>query len=173
MAPLTPRSPPFLSEAGMVREPDSFDEVVAPGGGSIQAAIDRCREGGAILIQPGTYTLSEGSLHLIKELHVFGRGLARLRPVQCDGIRCSAAAATLDGLVLERMRGTAKFIGLNICAGGLRLQNSIITGSFSTGLVVTRGDPVIVACRCVRSLIKGRGLIRDCALASRVRRIHF
>ena len=45
----------------MVREPAAgFDEVVAPGeGGPIQAAIDRCREGGAILLQPGTYTLKE------------------------------------------------------------------------------------------------------------------
>ena len=44
----------------MVREPaaGAFDEVVAPGG-PIQAAIDRCREGGAILLQPGTYTLKE------------------------------------------------------------------------------------------------------------------
>ena len=40
----------------MVREPaaDAFNVVVAPGG-SIQAAIDGCRRGGFILLQPGTY----------------------------------------------------------------------------------------------------------------------
>ena len=135
----------------MVREPASFDEVVAPGGGSIQAAIDRCREGGAILLQPGTYHLKE-RVTIIKEVHVFGRGLARLRVANCDGIRCRRVAATLDGLVLERTRGLPKFRAIKICGGRTRLQNTVITGNFQDGLVICcAADPFIVACRYVCS----------------------
>ena len=132
----------------MVREPASFDEVVAPGGGGpIQAAIDRCRKGGSILLQPGTYNLSE-AVRISKELHVFGRGLARLRAIQCNGVSCSAAAATLDGLVVERTRGSAEFIGVSLTGGRARLQNSVVTGAFELGVAVGRGaDPVIVSCR--------------------------
>ena len=133
----------------MVIEPAEFDEVVSPGeGGPIQAAIDRCREGGAILLQPGTYDLSK-FVHVGKEVHVFGRGLARLRPVECAGIACTAAAATLDGLVVERTRGQKKFIGIEISFGRARLQHTLITGAFKTGCSIMGGaDPVIVACRC-------------------------
>ena len=132
----------------MVREPASFDEVVAPGlGGTIQAAIDRCREGGAILLQPGTYDLKE-AVRIIYEVHVFGRGLARLRAANCDGIRCHAAVSTLDGLVVERTRGSAEFIGVSLTGGRARLQNSVVTGAFELGVAVGRGaDPVIVSCR--------------------------
>ena len=134
----------------MVREPDTgvFDETVAPGA-PIQAALDRCREGGFILLQPGMHTLKERLL-IAREVHVFGRGLARLRVNSCDGIICSAAAATLDGLTVERTRDHEKFVGVRIQAGRLRLQNSVVTGSFKVGLAITRGsDPFIVACRCV------------------------
>ena len=86
-------------------------------------------------------------------MHVFGRGLARLRAVQCDGIICTAAAGTLDGLVVEQGRCKANHRGIIISGtpGRTRLQNSAITGSFKVGLTVVQGsDPVIVACRCVR-----------------------
>ena len=141
----------------MVREPASFDEVAAaPGGGAIQAAIDRCRVGGSILLQPGTYTLS-AFITIAKEVHLFGRGLARLRTVQCDGIRCGAATATVDGLIVERPTGRKKAdvkgVGVAIVGGSrLRLQNSEVTGPFDYGLTITEGaDPVITASRCVRA----------------------
>ena len=132
----------------MVREPASFDEVVAPDE-SIQAAIDRCRVGGSILLQPGAYTLSE-SLVLAKEVHVFGRGLARLQAEHCSGVSCSAAEATLDGLIVERSQGPEKlFAGVAITGGRLRFQNSAVTGAFENGVEITDGDPLIIACRCV------------------------
>ena len=139
----------------MVREPDSFDEVVAPDE-SIQAAIDRCREGGSILLKPGTHTMKEGTLLIHKEVHVFGRGLARLQVIGLIGITCMAAVATVDGLIVERTQGP-KRDGVQIIGGGLRLQNTTITGSFQNALVLSRGaDPVIVGCRSVPSQKGGR-----------------
>ena len=80
-------------------------------------------------------------------MHVFGRGLARLRVGNCDGVAVSAPVATLDGLVLERTRGTEKRIGVQVMSGHARLQSVAITGSFAVGLWVTGGDPFIVDCR--------------------------
>ena len=135
----------------MVREPaaGAFDEVVAPDE-SIQAAIDRCREGGSILLQPGTYEPSE-TLLIAREVHVFGRGLARLRADKGDGVASTASAATLDGLVIERAQASEKkFIGVAIEKGGLRLQNTVVTGAFKCGVAVSGGaDPVIVSSRWV------------------------
>ena len=143
---------PLPSEAGMVREPaaGAFDEVVAPGG-PIQAAIDRCREGGAILLKPGTYEPSE-TLVIAREVHVFGRGLARLRILHSfDACLCLAPTATLDGLILERARGLGKSDGVLIHGGHMRLQNTAITGSFTCGIsVLHEADPFIVACRSVQ-----------------------
>ena len=85
----------------------------------------------------------------MKEVHVFGRGLARLRVANCDGLAC-LAAGTLDGLIMERTRGKGKFTAVKICGARTRVQNSTITGTFEDGLIFCcAADPVVVSCRCV------------------------
>ena len=62
----------YFITASRARELLAFDEVVAPGR-SIQEALDRCKIGGSILLQPGSYS---ESIVVKREMHVFGRGLA-------------------------------------------------------------------------------------------------
>ena len=138
-------------ETGWVHEPASgvFHEVVAPGQ-SIQAAIDRCPAGGFILLQPGSHKLVV-YLRIEREVHIFGRGSARLAVLNCGGIVSRAPAATVDGVLVERARGKLeKIYGLTLGRGRVRLQNVVITGAFRCGILVTHGaDPVIVDCRIV------------------------
>ena len=79
--------------------PDAFDVTVAPGEG-VQEAVDRCPQGGAVLLLPGVH---RGPLELLdgKEVHVFGRGQAVLWNPDRHVVVSTAARATLDGLVLQ------------------------------------------------------------------------
>ena len=135
---------------GRVHEPASgrFDVEVAPGE-SLQAAVDRCPRGGAILLRPGTHT---GPVTIAKEVHVFGRGEATLQ-VPPDGpcIVCTAAVATLDRLLargpLSSPPAGKHFVAVHISAGSARLQACDIS-TLVTGVGITFGaDPTLVNCR--------------------------
>ena len=56
----------------------------------------------------------------------------------------------MDGLIVERAVDEVKFVGVGVGKGRLRLQHTVVTGSFTHGFAVDCGaDPFIVACRCV------------------------
>ena len=89
--------------SGWVLGPASgrFDVTVSPGD-SLADALDQCPPGGSILISPGAY---EGPFTLAQHVHVFGRGLAVLWAVgDAAALTCTAAAATLDGLIVRQTR---------------------------------------------------------------------
>ena len=138
--------------SGRVREPASgvFAVEVAPGA-SLQAAVDRCPSGGAILLRPGTH---KGSVIIRKEVHVFGRGEATIRaPPSGKCIGCDVAVVTLDGL---KVRGPLSspcapngftLAAILIFSGSARLQGLDIN-TRSTAVGVTSGaDPVLFNCR--------------------------
>ena len=136
--------------------PAAFDVTVAPPA-SIQAAVDRCREGGSILLQPGAY---EGGVVLSKEVHLYGRGEATLRfaagtaPV----ITSTAAAATVDGLVVrfDSKLGAGTSPGISVKGGSLLIRHCDVAdlckdnvGNFAPGIRVDGGTsrPTILGCR--------------------------
>ena len=145
-----------IGHSGAVLEPCSgdFDVTVTPGEG-VQAAVDRCPPGGCVLLLPGTH---EGPLELLagKEVHVFGRGRATLRTADGTVVTSSASSATLDGLIIRRegraSEGEEDF-GVWIRGGQLRLHACDIF-SFPGVCVRIQGraDPVLVACKCVRTV---------------------
>lgn len=140
-------------DVGATREPaGGFDAIVTPGGGGkIQTAVDGCREGGSILLCPGTYDV-KSEICITHTVHVFGRGLARLKVANCNGVWCMRCDATLDGLRVDRVRqnekSRKKYCGISLTGGRPRLQNCTVAGAFMFGVEVKRlADPVIVGCR--------------------------
>ena len=116
------RSAVRVGPGGFVLEPASgaFDVTVAPGE-PVQAAIERCPPGGSVLLLPGKHkawsgmelwpsqapsrsssALSDNAID--KEVHVFGRGRAKL--IGDGGFALAAHASrrpsSVDGLVLRR-----------------------------------------------------------------------
>ena len=151
----------FLAD-GYVNEPatGAFDETVVPGK-SIQAAVDRCRPGGSVLLLPGTH---EGPLSLSadKEVHVFGRGLVTLQTPSGGVITSKSAKATIDGVTVITTSRTARAAssagssaGITISGGGLRLQRVVVSCPSAHCCVRVEGpsaggpatDPVLVGCR--------------------------
>ena len=89
--------------------PHTFCRVVAPGE-PIQAALDHCPAGAAILLGAGNHTL-ECPLKIEREVHVFGRGEATLvMPRDAYAVICTAPHATLDGLAIR-----AASVGIQVC----------------------------------------------------------
>ena len=139
--------------SGRVREPASghFDVEVAPGA-SLQAAVDRCRPGGAILLRPGMHHV--GFVSIAREVHVFGRGEATLQvPRSGRALACTAAAATLDGLSVRGPpeappipAGTC-VAAVIIAAGAARLQDCDMRTSVTAVGVISGADPVLFNCR--------------------------
>ena len=126
--------------------PSSFDVTIAPPS-SVQAAVDRCREGGSILLLPGAY---EGCVILTKEVHVYGRGKATLQTTAEEGavITSVAPAGTLDGLIVRpgpHAEGEWSHCGIFIQAGELLVRNCDVAGCISA-----RGfsaSPAILGCK--------------------------
>ena len=132
-----------ISRDGWVLEPASgnFAAEVAPGE-SLQEAIDRCPSKSCILLLPGTH---EGSVAVAKEIHVFGRGVARLQGPPRVVLALTAATATLDGLIIHGR--TALHPGLDIPAGAARVQGCALRGFHDCVHVRSGANPVLIACR--------------------------
>ena len=130
--------------------PASFDVTVSPRE-SLQAAIDRCREGGSILLLPGVY---EGGVILSKEVHLYGRGEATLRRAAGEGhvITSTAPTATLDGLVVRlgpHAEGEEGHLGILITAGSLLVRHCDVS-SLSKSTIYVQGasaNPTIIGCK--------------------------
>ena len=154
-----------VGRSGAVLEPASgaFDVTVAPGE-DVQAAVNRCRRGGSVLLLPGTH---EGPLELgrRKEAHMFGRGQAVLRTVNENALTIDSVVATVDGLVVrcedddeEGDEGgnedgeddirTPKH-GVWIRGGRARLQACDVAAATHACICIDGGDPIITSCTCV------------------------
>ena len=96
-----------VSADGTVSEPlwNHFSAKCSPegGGAGIQAALDACEEGGAILLEEGVYDVMR-TLRIRRNVHLFGRFAVELRMQGGGGqgaplILCtSLETATLDRL---------------------------------------------------------------------------
>ena len=125
---------------------------------SLQAAIDRCRAGGSVLLLPGAY---EGGVVLSKEVHLFGRGEATLRRAVGAGpvITSTAPAATLDGLIVRRgphAKGVGHY-GILITAGSLLVRRCDVSSQSRSNICV-RGpsaNPTILGCKLHGSIKSG------------------
>ena len=136
--------------------PATFDVTVSPRE-SLQAAIDRCRVGGSILLLPGVY---EGGVILSKEVHLYGRGKALLQGVVANEegeeeeavITSTAPAATLDGLVV-RLRPHAEaeggHYGVLITAGSLLVRHCDVSSQSRSNIFVegSSANPTILGCK--------------------------
>ena len=144
--------------SGAVREPASGAfNVTVPPGEDVQAAMNRCPPGGSVLLLPGVH---EGPLALPpgKVVHVFGRGLATLWTADGNVLTSSAAAATVDGLIVRREAGGEDDYGVWICGGQLRLQACNITSESLACVAFSGGaDPIVTHCKCVCGLELSRG----------------
>ena len=119
--------------------PAAFDETVASGE-SIQAAVGRCPDGGSILLLPGRHV---GPLLLDKGVHVHGRGAALLTS-PADVVVCTAAGASLDGVVIRKdahLLGDGHF-GVLVSAGALTLRHCDIASASRSCIALKVGDRV-------------------------------
>ena len=130
--------------------PASFDVTVSPRE-PLQAAIDRCREGGSVLLRPGAH---EGGVVLSKEVHLFGRGEATLRRAAGVGpvVTSTAPAATLDGLVVRQgpcAEGEKGHNGIMITAGSLLVRHCDVSSKSWSSIYVegASANPTILGCR--------------------------
>ena len=127
-----------------------YDVTVSPRE-PLRAALDRCREGGSVLLLPGAY---EGGVVLSKEVHLFGRGKATLSRAAKEGpvITSTALAATLDGLVVRLGPHAGEGEGhvcILITAGSLLVRHCDVS-SRSWGSICVRGasaSPTILGCK--------------------------
>ena len=143
-----------VAKDGTVHEPASgaFDVTVPPGA-NVQAAVDACPAGGSVLLLPGKY---DGPLVLQagKEVHVFGRGRAKLRAAKGTVVTSESATSTLDGLIIRREGGSRYNVHdcVWIKGGRLRMQACDVTSSgLNSSCVRIEGgaDPVLALCKCV------------------------
>ena len=136
--------------------PTSFDVTVSPRE-SVQEAIDRCREGGSVLLLPGAY---EGGVVLSKEVHLFGRGEATLQGVAVDEeggeeeavITSTALEATLDGLIVRvgpHAEDGVGHHGILITAGSLLVRHCDVSSQSLSSICVqgASADPTILGCK--------------------------
>ena len=163
------RYAPRIGPTGAVHEPASgaFDAAVAPGE-DLQAAVDRCPPGGCVLLLPGTHA-GPLALGASKEVHLFGRGVARLVHSGGSVVTSTANQATLCGLVISQegiVRGNgdalnnieelvenvaaagAPHAGIAVEAGVLRMQGCDVASASGACITVGgAGDPVIINCK--------------------------
>ena len=160
--------------------PASFDVTVSPRE-SLQAAIDRCREGGNILLLPGAY---EGGVVLSKEVHLFGRGEATLRRASGEEgpvVTSTAPAATLDGLVVRlgpHAEGEKGHFGILITAGSLLVRHCDVCSLSADNIHVAGAStsPSILGCKVHGSLQAGVAFFEGAKARPRwdvwLRRVH-
>ena len=130
--------------------PASFDVTVSPRE-PLQAALDRCSEGGSVLLRPGA---SEGGVVLSKEVHLYGRGEATLRGAMGEGpvVTSTAPAATLDGLVVRlgpHEEGEEGHYGILITAGSLLVRHCDVSSKSRSNIFVrgASANPTILGCK--------------------------
>ena len=140
---------------------------------SLQAAVDSCPAGGSILLLPGAHW---GALSIRgKEVHVFGRGRAILRPgplvagapaagVDFHGrisaiVTISSSFASLDGVqviggpALPTLSSPRAANCLRVEGAGARprIQSVYFSAASCHNIVVAGGAaPLLLNCRCVR-----------------------
>ena len=157
-------------------QPTSFDVTVSPRE-SLQAAIDRCREGGSVLLLPGSY---EGGVILSKVVHLFGRGEATLWRAAGEGsvITSTAPVATLDGLIVRlgpHAEGERGHCGILITAGRLLVQHCDVSSKSRSSVIVegASASPTILGCKVHGSAMAGiifkggsTGRVEGCSIVS-------
>ena len=146
----------------------SDDEVKGPfdvkvkAGGSIMEGISRCRPGGRILVQEGTF---EEKVAVDKIVHLFGRGRATVIWPCGEGpvVTCRAVLCSLDGLTLRaappRGGGTSSSSSGQPAAGDsswggeagseLALQQAVVH--------ILSGCPVVRGCNVSHAAVAGGG----------------
>ena len=150
-----------------VSEPLSgaFDATVAPGE-NLAAALMRVRRGGSVLLLPGAHA---GPLVLaaVQEVHVFGRGQARLLAPEGGGEALVSAAecATVDGLVITgdaASSSSAPRPAVWVKGGRLRLHACDVSNASGACVAISDGaDPGIVDCKCVEMREGEGGILRS------------
>ena len=168
--------PSVDAATGAVTEPPSgrFWRTLSPGD-DVQAAIDACPEGGAVLLAPGRHHLTASSarggadsasvgrrragLWLDRDVCIFGRGAATLCSASGDVVIITATRAVLDGVHVRQTseRRRPDGCGVFVAAGRSRLQSCDISAArcFCVEIGGVGTDPTIANCRCVYT---GRGL---------------
>ena len=155
--------------------PTTFDVTVSPSE-PLQAAIDRCLEGGSILLLPGAY---EGGVVLSTKVHLFGRGEATLRRAGGEGpvITSTAPTATLDGLVVRlgpHAEGEVGHFGILITTGSLLVRHCDVSSKSRSNICVrgASASPIILACKVHDSSRAGivfeeggKGRVEGCDIA--------
>ena len=87
-----------------------------------------------MLALPGAHAF-RSALAVSREVHVFGRGLARLECLDGDALYCLAPRVTLDGLAFSGPRH-----GVVVYRGGLRIQRCALTARGFAIKVFRRGE---------------------------------
>ena len=138
-------------------------------GDDVQAAVNKCPEGGCILLRPGVFALapqnnspSMAGLSIDTPVSIFGRSQATVHsPGSAYTVDITEPSVgtrsliSLDGLVVQSLviLNNRLAIGVSIYGGSSRLQSCVLTGPNHCALRVmaVRADyspPVIINCRC-------------------------
>ena len=151
-----------IAADGTVRPPVSgaYDAVVAVGE-DVQAAIDGCKEGGALLLSPGLHDL-KGPVAISREVHVFGEGATLQCALPAGGagvVASKAGRASLVGVAVRQLTAAPggemnvdRGCCVRVLAGSLRLQGCDVTSAEGAGAVIggvgdAAATPVIKDCR--------------------------
>ena len=102
------------------------------GGAGIQAALDACEEGGAVLLEEGVFIVTE-TIEIRRKVHLIGRGTAELRREEGGAggtlIKCtSPETATLDRLRICMLPGSSSAIYV-YTPGHLQMQQCNISAA--------------------------------------------
>ena len=170
-------------------EPKRFFRVVRPGD-DMQAALDRCPTGAAVLLLPGVYGTG-ATLTLRTDITVFGRGLATIQvntseveggpagPFNMPIIESLAENASLCGIsahVNQVDGGEVEYVPntmfnlISAKGGALRVQACTFDEDGCGGIYVAGGHTTLVDCKfnvtdsTVRVTKSGRATIKACEL---------
>ncbi len=150
---------------------------VAPSGkpySTIGSALNDAQNGDAIIVYPGTYTLS-GQLTVDKAVRIIGIGLPLIQynAGTSEYVVNITAAATLKGLSIS-MTGAIGGGALKIASSGITIENCIVdnNGAAGCGLKCDSGGSTIKGCTIETSygsgvsIDNGTHVFRDCIITS-------
>jgi len=139
---------PRVADDGTVSEPEAgFFLTVAPDAArTLQRVLDRCPEGGTVLLEPGAFVWpGRRMLVMNKRVHLFGRNEAR-----CDMARHISVVEGSDGSTLDGIHLRAPDIVLNILpeVQRVRIQSCTLVSVANIAVFAWTGStPHMTRCR--------------------------